>query len=146
MTSVTARVVGRERLSRVLSDKAKQYKSFANAGLEAWAQIVRNAAVLSIQKGSKTGVVYSYGKTGRSHQSSAPGEAPATWTGDLVGSIGWNVDASQLIAEVFATSAHAVPLETGTRHMAARPFMVPALKDTRDRGLSIFKATMARAD
>lgn len=143
MTRVTARIVGRERLSRALSNKARQYNDLAAAGLEAWAQICRNAAVLSVQKGSKSGHVYKRGNV--THQASAPGQAPATDTGNLVNSIGWNIDARTLVAEVFASAVYAVPLELGTRKMAARPFLDPALKSTRERGLSIFTATLARA-
>ena len=104
--------------------------------------LVRNHAVLSVQKGPKTGRSYVRGTV--THRASAPGEAPATDTGILAGSIGWNVDASTLTAEVFAGAAYAVHLELGTARMEPRPFMVPALEATKDKGLAVFNAALRR--
>lgn len=143
MSGLRSRVIGKRELERALVRKAKQYEQATKAGLSAWAQLVRNHAVQAVQKGPKTGEVYVRGKV--KHQASAPGQAPATDTGNLAGSIGWNVDAQTLTADVFASAAYAVHLELGTRHIKPRPFMVPALDATADKGLAIFKATLARA-
>lgn len=141
--TVTTRIAGREKLEAALASKAKAYERAAAAGLQAWAMIVRNNAVTAVQKGPKSGREYKRGTV--THKASAPGQAPATDTGNLAASIGWNVDAGTLTAEVFASAAYAVHLELGTRHIQPRPFMVPALEASRKRGLSILKATLARA-
>jgi HK97 gp10 family phage protein len=64
------------------------------------------------------------------HQASAPGQPPATDTGRLLNSIGHTVgsDADGLYADVSARVAYAVFLELGTRYMAPRPFLRPALR------------------
>ena len=143
MTKVRARIIGRAKLERAWVDKARKYEAAADAGLGAWAQIVRNAAVQAVQKGPKSGLVYFTGKV--RHQASAPGQAPATDTGNLVRSINWNVEARSLVADVFAAAPYAVFLELGTRHMAPRPFLVPALESSQNKGLAVFKATLSRA-
>ncbi len=143
MNAVRARVIGGRKLEQALVRKAKKYETATAAGLEAWAMLVRNHAVKAVQKGPKTGRTYVKGTV--THQASAPGQAPATDTGNLAGSISWNVEASSLIADVFAGAAYAVHLELGTRHIKPRPFLVPALDETADKGLAIFRATLARA-
>lgn len=143
MSALRSKVIGRRGLEQALVKKARQYENATQAGLTAWAQLVRNHAVQAVQKGPKSGRTYVRGKV--KHQASAPGQAPATDTGNLAGSIGWNVDASTLTADVFAGASYAVPLELGTRHMRPRPFLGPALDETAERGLKIFKATLARA-
>lgn len=113
---------------------------------------MRDLAVRSIQKGRKTGRIYDWrgaapgeeadsfltidGRVvpivmrARPHRASAPGEAPATDTGRLVGSIRFIVRPSESRAEVgvFATSGidYAEFLEFGTRKIAPRPYLGPA--------------------
>lgn len=140
---VVGKVTGKADVLRAMNRKAAEYERAAKSGLEAWAMLVRNHAVLAIQKGPKTGRTYVRGTV--THRASAPGEAPATDTGILAGSIGWNVDASTLTADVFASSAYAVHLELGTSRMEPRPFMVPALEATQAKGLAVFQAALRRA-
>jgi HK97 gp10 family phage protein len=143
MSGFRAKVVGTQKLEAALVRKAKRYEQATSAGLSAWALLVRNEAVKSVQKGPRSGRVYRSGTV--THQASAPGQAPATDTGNLAGSIGWNIEASTLTADVFASARYAVHLELGTRHIKPRPFLVPALDETADKGLAVFKATLARA-
>ena len=86
--------------------------------VEAWAK-------LAVQSPPKTGRVYKRAG-GKRHQASAPGEAPATDTGNLVNSIGIRPAGKDTWA-VFARAKYALGLEVGTARVAARPFMVPAL-------------------
>jgi hypothetical protein len=77
-------------------------------------------AKLLIARGPKTG--RQYGK----HQASAPGEAPATNTGRLIQSILWQLGHQGISAEVGSPLDYASYLETGTKRMAARPWLRPA--------------------
>jgi len=86
---------------------------------EAALKIDREAKLL-IARGPKTG--RRYGK----HQASAPGEAPATNTGRLIQSILWQLGYQGLSAEVGSPLDYASYLETGTKRMAARPWLRPA--------------------
>lgn len=78
-------------------------------------------------KGPKSGATYKRGS--KSHQASAPGEAPAIDTGNLVNSI--QTDVQGLRAEVGTAVEYALYLEYGTSKMAARPFLGPAAEAVR---------------
>ena len=51
------------------------------------AQLIRGEAIKSIQTGAKTGIVYQKYNPRRQHRASAPGQAPASDTGNLVSKI-----------------------------------------------------------
>ncbi len=67
------------------------------------------------------------GRTYRSHQASAPGEAPGIVSGSLLRSIG-EPTISGLRGQLRVTAAHAAYLERGTTHIKARPFAGPAVE------------------
>jgi len=86
---------------------------------------VRNEAVRLITHGQRTGRVYHH--HGHSHRASAPGEPPASDTGNLVNSIHTEYDAATLTGRVVVGAEYGLYLEYGTQHMEARPFMRRAL-------------------
>lgn len=109
--------------------------------LDESAHAIRNNAVTDILHGSKTGRVYTHYMAtvdGRvvpveersvPHQSSGPGEAPASDTGFLVNNI--TVDQSMVgdfNLGIASLAPYSVYLEYGTKDMEARPFMRPALR------------------
>jgi len=92
----------------------------------------------SIQRDPKTGATY--GK----HQASAAGEAPATDTGFLVGSITFkkpdvNEATGEVVGRVIASAPYAAHLEFGTSNIAPRPYMQPALEQNRSKIRKIFR-------
>jgi len=90
-----------------------------------------------IETGSKSGITYQRGNI--SHTASAPGQAPATDSGKLVGSIRYKKkSASQ--HEVSINSEYALALEVGTSRMAARPFITPALQNAKKKLMKTIKA------
>lgn len=68
-----------------------------------------------------------HGRIYGTHQASAPGEPPAVDTGNLKNSIGVELVAKAK-AIVFAAAEYASSLEFGTRRIAPRPFMRPAVE------------------
>lgn len=95
-------------------------------GLVRGGEDVRTEALRLILETAKTGRLYR--RRSVTHQASAPGEAPASDTGTLVSRV--VVDYSRLgglVVSVGAHTAYAAYLEFGTRRMAPRPFMRPAL-------------------
>jgi HK97 gp10 family phage protein len=111
--------------------------------LKLGALLVHGEAVRSIQQGPKTGIMYGKlrdikkinfnlpGKNAalkRVHQASAPGEAPATDTGNLVKSGSVTLDPDGKSATVRFKAPYGPDLEFGTKNMAARPFLVPAFE------------------
>jgi HK97 gp10 family phage protein len=77
----------------------------------------------SITSGAKSGMRY------ENHTSSAPGQAPANWTGQLLKSI--KVQKMKGISFVYITAKYAQFLEFGTSKMRARPFIIPAFIKTK---------------
>ena len=105
-------------------------RTAAMRGVVRGTEAVRNDAVTSIQSGPKTGRVYR--RRGVEHQASAPGEAPASDTGRLVGSIRTEYNMRTLSGRVIASTTYAAALEYGTPRMEPRPYMRPALAGRRE--------------
>lgn len=130
-------------LKRIGSNADKEIK----AAVRITAQAVRVHAQRSIARGTKSGTVYDKTQPRRSHRASAPGEAPATDTGRLIGSIRANVTGTS--ASVIVNTVYAAALEFGTSTIEARPFLIPALERERpawDRRLNqvVEKASKSR--
>jgi len=94
----------------------------------ATAQKVRTHAIKSVQRGTKSGLVYTRApgqNLSPTHQASAPGQSPAKDTGDLVSSI--KAESKDLSGRVYSDIKYAFWLEHGTLNMEARPYLNPAL-------------------
>lgn len=63
---------------------------------------------------------------------SRPGSSPHIDSGRLIRSVEADSDAGTLRGVIYSNQEHAVYTEEGTRRMAARPWMLPALKDAAD--------------
>src|SRR5690625_809377 len=140
------RIEGMEDLKRILSRISSKFESEATALVNRTAQNIRNTAVRSIQKRSPGGEEYEKYNPRRTHVASAPGQPPNTDTGRLAGSIR-AVMSGTPTAYVDALADYAVHLEFGTRNMAARPFMTPAVEAERDKyrkGINELTAKAAR--
>lgn len=103
---------------------------------------LRRTAKKSILAKPKHGRVYNLRKNGRlvRHRASAPGEAPAEFTGSLRRAIDFDVIGSDKVVFGVKKSFNAANkspkgitygkfLEFGTKKMKARPFLLPAIKD-----------------
>lgn len=126
---------------RGISDAANQAMLEA---MQAGVQIMANDAKRAVARGPKTGRVYT--RHGISHQASAPGEPPATDTGVLVNSISGDAElrGGVVLGAIRATAQYAAWLELGTRRMAARPFLVPAVERNRERVAQFVREAFAR--
>ena len=93
-------------------------------------QLIRGEAIKSIQTGSKSGVMYQMYNPRREHRASAPGEAPASDTGNLVSKIIVK-QKSKDITSVESNADYSAYLEYGTSKMEARPFMLPAFEKSK---------------
>ncbi len=124
---------------RNLTDEMRRRAIMA---LDAGGRIIQNAARRSILDGPKTGTLYKR-SGGVIHQASAPGQPPANDTGTLLGTVIYEVDERALTASITAGTVYAKFLEFGTRHMAARPFMGPALNNNRTKVLAAMRALLS---
>ena len=111
-----------------LQRKFEQSKRIAQGlarGLYAGGKEIESEAKRSITEGAVSG---------KGHVPSAPGEPPMEDTGVLRSHIDTHIVASGSNPEVHVRSRapYAVFLETGTRKMAARPYMAPAARKKKD--------------
>ena len=93
-------------------------------------QLIRTEAIKSIQTGSKSGVLYQMYNPRREHRASAPGQAPASDTGNLVSKIIVR-QKSQDVTSVESNANYSAFLEYGTSKMQPRPFMLPAFEKSK---------------
>lgn len=86
-----------------------------------------------------TGRVYRRG--GISHQASSPGQPPATDTGALRLSMSQEItrEGGDVVGRLTANSEYALALEKGTSKMAARPFLIPSLEQSKAVIRGLFK-------
>jgi len=140
--AVTVSWKGLDQLERKFMDYPDQVEAGALDGLEALGLMVQNEARNSVLKGPKTGKGYKRGAI--THQASAPGQAPASDTGTLVRSILSEVHRVGMEVIISAGTFYAKMLEYGTRAMAARPFMLPALDKIRPKAARVMKQYILR--
>ena len=96
------------------------------------AQLIRGEAIKDIQTGAKSGRIYEKYNPRRTHRASAPGQSPASDTGNLVRNIiVRQVDIDNVAVESNAT--YSSFLEFGTSKMLARPFLFPATERSRPK-------------
>jgi hypothetical protein len=122
--------------SIVIEPKLPDFAEAARFGIREAALAIQERAVKSIKFGKKTGRVYDHyfvtikGRAvpietrSRSHQASAPGEAPASDEGRLTDSI--SADFYPMAAEIGSGANHGLYLEEGTDKIAPRPWLKPA--------------------
>ena len=96
------------------------------------AQLIRGEAIRSIQTGPKSGRIYEKYNPRRTHKSSAPGQAPASDTGNLVSQIRVRQkNPDEVVVE--SNALYSSFLEFGTSKMLARPFLFPATERSRPK-------------
>lgn len=113
-----------------------------------------NTSQEMIQSKNKSGRVYlkRLGRVTRTHQASAPGEAPANFTGTLRKSLGFEVrGADQLefgsrngppaagLSDRQAVAKYSKFLEEGTSKIAARPYLKPSFDKNKGNILQHFE-------
>ena len=96
------------------------------------AQLIRAEAIKSIQSGPKSGRVYEKYNPRRTHKASAPGQAPASDTGNLVRNIVVKQENPDLV-KVESNAIYSSFLEFGTSKMLARPFLFAATERSRKK-------------
>src|SRR4051794_16695947 len=103
--------------------------------VRATAMRVEGTAKERIQRPPKTGRLYRTYNKRKLHRASAPGESPATDSGTLASRVFHDVQAGGFEASVFSDVNYAGMLEFGTRRMAPRPYLAPALREHADNFL-----------
>jgi HK97 gp10 family phage protein len=126
----SVKIEGLDRIDRATREMQEAVASELKKALLASAKKVEGEAKRSIASGGKTGRIYK--RRTVTHQASAPGEAPATDTGRLINSLHSSQSGSESVVVAGGGAVKYAPmLEFGTRTIAARPFMFPALEKSK---------------
>ena len=110
------------------SKSAKQHiRTVSQQKIQQATHIV-HASVLDTLSGNRSGQVYDHPSNNTTYKASAPGEPPASPTGELIQSIQSTVVSTNTsdIGTVGSTSDIAPILENGALNMAPRPFIGPS--------------------
>lgn len=121
--TIRIEIAGIEELRRAFSNLDEVFDAAVADAVEDTVYEIDGEVKRRIARGPATGRVYEKYNPRRTHQASAPGEAPMTDTGRLVSSV--YVDPGRLSATVGSRLAYAAYLEYGTRRMGARPVWRP---------------------
>ena len=123
---VTNMKLALSQLDRLAKDMELPFQEVVKGG----GQLIRGEAIKSIQTGAKSGVMYQKYNPRREHRASAPGQSPASDTGNLVSKI--TVKQKSLnVVHVESNADYSSFLEYGTSKMEARPFMFPAFEKSK---------------
>ena len=113
-------------LKRLGKDMEQPFQEVVKGG----GQLIRGEAIKSIQSGAKSGIMYQKYNPRREHRASAPGQAPASDTGNLVSKIIVR-QKSRDVTSVQSNANYSAFLEYGTSKMQPRPFMLPAFEKSK---------------
>lgn len=121
--TITIEVDGLQDVNAALRKYGRDAEAGLSKAVTATALEINTDVKKRIQRGPKTGRIYTRGEI--EHQASAPGEAPATDTGVLASSLYFE-QSTKLSATIGSRLAYAYYLEFGTARIAPRPSWVPA--------------------
>ena len=124
------RVTNIKKVLSQLENLDKQLEPDFQEIVKGGAQLIRGEAIKSIQTGAKSGVMYQMYNPRREHRASAPGQAPASDTGNLVSKIIVK-QKTRNITNVESNANYSAFLEYGTSKMQPRPFMLPAFEKSK---------------
>jgi len=142
MMRVDVDVMGLEQVRRALRQTRGRSRDALLDGVEAVARDIETTAKRSIQRGPKSGDVVEKTNPRRRHKQSAPGQPPATDTGRLVNSV--NISRAFAEIRVGTNLEYGKVLEFGTRHVAPRPWLLPAARDASRRAAKTIARIVAR--
>ena len=128
--NIKFRVSNLKKVLSQLENLDKQLEPDFQEIVKGGAQLIRGEAIKSIQTGAKSGVMYQMYNPRREHRASAPGQAPASDTGNLVSKIIVK-QKTRNITNVESNANYSAFLEYGTSKMEARPFMLPAFEKSK---------------
>jgi HK97 gp10 family phage protein len=125
-------IVGMDKLEAKLKKMEKAAPIVLLGVLQSCAETVRTNAIKSIQakKGSVLATRYRKGGNKRLVTVSPEGSAPNTDTGNLVRNIQVERKDGSVVVGSFERASYGKHLEFGTYKMGARPWLMPALKES----------------
>ncbi len=138
------KIEGTADLNRAMQKLSADAERHVSDAVNATGVELRGDIVKRYQRSAATGRVYQKSNPKRTHQASAPGEAPATDTGRLASSVVFS-RAGRLAAEVETEVAYGAMLEFGTQNIAMRPAWRPAVEAMQPKFQKRLEAALRKA-
>ena len=126
----TIKTTNLKKVMNKLSKLNKQLEPDFQEVVKGGGQLIRGEAIKSIQSGAKSGIMYQKYNPRREHRASAPGQSPASDTGNLVSKIIVKQKSAD-VTNVESNANYSAFLEYGTSKMEPRPFMFPAFEKSK---------------
>ena len=120
--TIKVKIEGLDELRKALHGLERKFDEAVSDAVAETAFTIQQRVKLAIARGPNSGRIYQKSNPRRTHQASAPGEAPASDTGTLAASV--YADIHGMAATIGSRLAYAHYLEFGTRRMAPRPVWV----------------------
>ena len=144
MTRPTLKIEGEAQLMAALRAYGEKADAYVSDAVNATGLELRGDIVKAYQRGPASGRVYQKSNPTRTHQASAPGEAPATDTGRGASSIEFKREGKMSVS-VGSLLAYLAMLEFSTTRIAARPAWIPAIEKMRPKFRQRLETALARA-
>ena len=139
---LSAKILGLENVQKALLRLDPVGSEIMSTGLKQAAIMVHEEAVKSIRRRS-AGRVYHRGRI--THVASKPGDPPNVDTGELISGVTWEPQNGKALAVFVGTNVkHGVYMEFGTKDVAPRPWLLPALRKHQDKISKLFTSKALR--
>lgn len=136
--TVKVRVVNQQQFNKKINMQSNSVLKNLKRAVRIATTETRNTAVTSILGNPRSGGTTTRYNPTRTIRISAAGDAPAGDTGFLASNIHLILSADGMRGEVQSRADYSAPLEFGTRDMAARPFLQPALEQGKQKYKRMF--------
>ena len=143
MTRTTITMDGGKELQAALRNMGPELQEVVGQIVEGTGLELRGDIIKRYQNGPASGRVYQKYNPRRTHQSSAPGQAPMSDTGRLANATVYKV-VNDMTVEVSNDVFYAAWLEYGTTQMAPRPAWRPAVEEAMPMFRSRLETAIAR--
>ena len=136
----SSKIIGVKQINAKLGARIQAHSKQSLANVRTGTLLIHSAAVKNLQQISPGETQTRYGPK-RKVKVSKPGEPPNTDTGTAIKSIGFNIDDKRFKGEVGTDLKYLKFLELGTKFIAARPWLIVALKSVRKELRLVFRKT-----
>lgn len=136
----SSKIVGVKQVNAKIGARITAYSKQSVDNLKIGVLLIHSEAIKSLQTVSAGETETRYGPK-RTVKVSRPGDPPNTDIGTAIKNIGFNVDEKILKSEVGTNLKYLKWLELGTKNMAARPWLITALKKVQPLLRKVFRKT-----
>lgn len=136
----SSKIIGVKQVNAKIGARIQAHSKQSLENLKTGALLIHSEAIKNLQTVSPGETETRYGPK-RTVKVSKPGDSPNTDTSRAIKSIGFNIDEKRLKSEVGTNLKYLKFLELGTKFIAARPWLITALKKVQPNLRVVFRKT-----